>query len=156
MSLRVFQHANYPFLGWAKRAYVISGILFAIGVVAMIVNVFTIGSWLAYGVDFTGGTRMVVRVPQGVTVAEIRDALGGDEDLPISRFGAENEFTIRVPGKAADVVEKLAAKSILGGVPVSRLEPDKPDLADLVLVASTEINTDDDRAALAAALKEVL
>ena len=67
-----------------------------------------------------------------------------------------NEFTIRVPGKAADVVEKLAAKSILGGVPVSRLEPDKPDLADLILVASTEINTDDDRAALAAALKEVL
>jgi len=67
-----------------------------------------------------------------------------------------NEFTIRVPGKAADVIEKLVAKDILGGVPVSRLEPDKPDLADLILVASTEINTDDDRAAFAAALKEVL
>ena len=67
-----------------------------------------------------------------------------------------NEFTIKVPGKAADVIEKLAAKDILGGVPVSRLEPYKPDLADLILVASTEINTDDDRAAFAAALKEVL
>jgi len=67
-----------------------------------------------------------------------------------------NEFTIRVPGKAADVIEKLAAKGVLGGVPVSRLEPDKPDLADLILVASTEINTDDDRAAYAAALKEIL
>ena len=67
-----------------------------------------------------------------------------------------NEFTIKVPGKAADVIEKLAAKDILGGVPVSRLEPDKPELADLILVASTEINTDDDRAAFAAALKEVL
>ena len=67
-----------------------------------------------------------------------------------------NEFTIRVPGKAADVIEKLAAKGVLGGVPVSRLEPDKPNLADLILVASTEINTDDDRAAYAAALKEVL
>ncbi len=67
-----------------------------------------------------------------------------------------NEFTIKVPGKAADVIEKLAANGVLGGVPVSRLEPDQPDLADLILVASTEINTDDDRAAFAAALKEVL
>ena len=67
-----------------------------------------------------------------------------------------NEFTIRVPGKAAAVIEKLVEKGVLGGVPVSRLEPDKPDLADLILVASTEINTDNDRAAFAAALKEVL
>ena len=67
-----------------------------------------------------------------------------------------NEFTIRVPGNAADVIEKLAAKGVLGGVPVSRLEPDKPDLADLILVASTEINTDDDRAAYGVALKEIL
>ena len=67
-----------------------------------------------------------------------------------------NEFTIKVPGNAADVIEKLVGKGVLGGVPVSRLEPDKPELADLILVASTEINTDDDRAALAAALKEVL
>ena len=54
------------------------------------------------------------------------------------------------------MIEKLAAKGVLGGVPVSRLEPDAPDLADLILVASTEINTDDDRAAYAAALKEML
>jgi glycine dehydrogenase subunit 1 len=67
-----------------------------------------------------------------------------------------NEFTIRVPGKAADVIEKLAASGVLGGVPVSRLEPDAPDLADLILVASTEINTDDDRVAFVAALKEIL
>ncbi len=67
-----------------------------------------------------------------------------------------NEFTIRVPGKAAAVIEKLVEKGVIGGVPVSRLEPDKPDLADLILVASTEINTDNDRAAFAAALKEVL
>ena len=45
---------------------------------------------------------------------------------------------------------------MLGGVPVSRLWPDDPDLADLIVVASTEVNTDEDRAAYAAALKEVL
>jgi glycine dehydrogenase subunit 1 len=54
------------------------------------------------------------------------------------------------------VIEKLAAKGVLGGVPVSRLEPGRRDLADLIVVASTEVNTDDDRAAYAQALKEVL
>jgi glycine dehydrogenase subunit 1 len=67
-----------------------------------------------------------------------------------------NEFTIRVPGAAANVIEKLAAKNVLGGVPVSRLEPSHPELSDLIVVAATEINTDDDRVAYAKALKEVL
>jgi glycine dehydrogenase subunit 1 len=67
-----------------------------------------------------------------------------------------NEFTIRVRGDAAETIERLAAKGVLGGVPVSRLEPDRPDLADLILVAATETNTEADRAAYVAALKEVL
>jgi glycine dehydrogenase subunit 1 len=41
-------------------------------------------------------------------------------------------------------------------VPVSRLEPERSELANLMVVASTEINTDADRAVYAAALKEVL
>jgi glycine dehydrogenase subunit 1 len=44
---------------------------------------------------------------------------------------------------------------VLAGVPASRLLPGA-GLGDLLLVASTEMNTDDDRAALVAALKEVL
>jgi glycine dehydrogenase subunit 1 len=67
-----------------------------------------------------------------------------------------NEFTIRVPGDAAQVIEKLASKGVLGGVPVSRLAPGVPGLADLIVVASTEVNTDEDRAAYAKALKEVV
>jgi glycine dehydrogenase subunit 1 len=86
----------------------------------------------------------------------LADRLAGVKGVTVLNGAFFNEFTIRVPGKATDVIEKLAAKGVLGGVPVSRLEPDKPDLADLILVASTEINTDDDRAAYAAALKEIL
>jgi glycine dehydrogenase subunit 1 len=67
-----------------------------------------------------------------------------------------NEFTIRVPGKGIDVVEKLAAKGVLGGVPAARLSPDNPDLGDLIIVASSEVNTDEDRAAYVATLGEVL
>jgi glycine dehydrogenase subunit 1 len=67
-----------------------------------------------------------------------------------------NEFTIRVPGDANDVIEKLARKGVLGGVPGPRLWPGNPDMRDLIIVASTEVNTDEDRAAYVAALKEVL
>jgi glycine dehydrogenase subunit 1 len=53
------------------------------------------------------------------------------------------------------VVEKLVAKGVLGGVPVSRLLSGK-GLDDLIIVANTEVNTDEDRATFVAALKEVL
>ena len=66
-----------------------------------------------------------------------------------------NEFTLRLPRAAAEVVEALAARGVLGGVPVSRLVPNA-GLDDLLLVASTEVNSDDDRAALVVALKEIL
>jgi glycine dehydrogenase subunit 1 len=67
-----------------------------------------------------------------------------------------NEFTIRVPGNAAEVIERLASKGVLGGVPVSRLEPQRPELSDLIVVAVTETSTAADRSAYAAALSEVL
>jgi glycine dehydrogenase subunit 1 len=66
-----------------------------------------------------------------------------------------NEFTVKLSKPAAEVVERLAEKGVLAGVPVSRLLPGA-GLDNLLLVASTEVNTDDDRAALVAALKEVL
>jgi glycine dehydrogenase subunit 1 len=101
------------------------------------------------------GLRRLAAVNHANAV-RLADALSGVKGVRVLNDTFFNEFTIRVPGKANDVIEKLAAKGILGGVPVSRLEPDKSDLADLILVASTETNTDADRAALVAALKEVL
>ncbi len=65
-----------------------------------------------------------------------------------------NEFTIRVKGDAVAVIDKLAAKGVLGGVPYARLVPGTH--TDLILVAATEVNTDDDRAAYAKALAEVV
>ena len=67
-----------------------------------------------------------------------------------------NEFTLRLDRPAAPVVEALAARQILGGLPVSRLYPESPDLTNLLLVAVTEMATEADMAALAAGLREVL
>jgi len=54
------------------------------------------------------------------------------------------------------VVDALAAKGILAGVPASRLFGNKGGADDLLIVATTETATDDDFAALEAGLKEVL
>ncbi|MCB1473739.1 MAG: aminomethyl-transferring glycine dehydrogenase subunit GcvPA [Rhodobiaceae bacterium] len=85
----------------------------------------------------------------------LAEALAGVKGVKVLSGSFFNEFAISVPGKAADVIEKLADRGVLGGVPFSRLDPDS-GLDDVILVASTEINTDEDRAAYAAALKEVL
>ena len=67
-----------------------------------------------------------------------------------------NEFTLRLPKPAAPVVEALAARRILAGVPVSRLIPDDPAVENLLLLAATETSTEHGMAPLVAGLKEVL
>jgi glycine dehydrogenase subunit 1 len=66
-----------------------------------------------------------------------------------------NEFTVRLPKPAADVVDTLAERGVLAGVPVSRLLPNA-GLDDLLLVAATETTSDKDIVALGTALEEVL
>ena len=64
-----------------------------------------------------------------------------------------NEFTLRLPRPAAPIVDTLAARGILAGVPVSRLMPQR---ANDLLVTATELTTDADIAALDTALREAL
>src|SRR6478609_5298696 len=101
------------------------------------------------------GLRRLARINHANAV-KLADALGKVPGVKVLNDTFFNEFTIRVPENAAEVIEKLAQKGVLGGVPVSRLEPGRPELADLIVVASTEVNTDADRAAYAKALKAVL
>jgi len=92
--MRLFAHANYPFLEWRRRAYLVSALALAIGLAGVIYNFATIGSWLSYGVDFTGGTVVQVAFEQPTTVDEIRAV---DPNWEIKRFGTGDEFEIRMP-----------------------------------------------------------
>ncbi|MDP2010578.1 MAG: aminomethyl-transferring glycine dehydrogenase subunit GcvPA [Phenylobacterium sp.] len=83
---------------------------------------------------------------------ELREALAAVPGVEILSPRFFNEFAIRVPGKAADVVEALLADGVVAGVPFSRLDP-KAGMDDVLLVAATETTTRDDIAAFAKALK---
>ncbi len=113
MQLWIFRNAHFSFLDWRRKAYVVSLAAILAGVLAMAVNVFALGNWQNYGVDFTGGTRVVVQVDPSTTVAELREALGGAQAPPISEFGSDNEYTVRVPlggtGEPEEVANEVAA-----------------------------------------------
>jgi glycine dehydrogenase subunit 1 len=101
-----------------------------------------------------GFTRLAaLNHAKAVQLADAVAATGKSKLISDSFF---NEFTLRLSRPAAETVEKLAERGILGGVPVSRFYPDRPELADLLLVAATETNSADDMARLCAALAEVL
>ena len=113
---------------------------------------------LAFSIHMTllgeSGLRTLARVnhANAVKLADMLARVPGVEVLNETFF---NEFTIRVKGDAGQLVERLAAQGILAGVPVSRLLP-RAGFDDFLLIASTETNTDEDRAALVAALSSQL
>jgi glycine dehydrogenase subunit 1 len=67
-----------------------------------------------------------------------------------------NEFTLRLPCPAVDVAQALVDKGVMAGVRASRLYPHEKALTDLLIVAATETNTDEDIAAYGQALEEVV
>ncbi len=109
--MRLFGNAHYHFIEQRKKAYVFSGTLIAIGLAAMVFNIATLGSWLRYGVDFTGGSLVQVRFTgASVDAADVRRALGGATAPPITRFGEENEFVIRAPLDEGTSIEQVAGE----------------------------------------------
>ena len=114
---------------------------------------------LAFTIHMTllgeAGLRRLARInhANAVTLASQLAKVRGVEVITPAFF---NEFTIRVDADAQNTIDALAKKGVMGGVPVSRLEPEHRNLRDLIIVASTEINTDEDRAAYVQALQEVL
>jgi glycine dehydrogenase subunit 1 len=85
----------------------------------------------------------------------LKDALAGIKGVDVLTPRFFNEFTVKLNKPAAEVIEALVDKGILGGVPFVRLSHD-PSHADLLIVAVTETVSEVDQARYVAALTEVL
>jgi len=113
---------------------------------------------LAFSIHLTllgqTGLAQLARVNHANAV-DLAERLGAVPGVRVLNTNFFNEFTIRTPRPAAELVEALARRDIIAGLPVSRLAP-SAGLDDLLVVASTEINTPEDRAAYAEALRECL
>ena len=114
---------------------------------------------LAFSIHMTllgeAGLRQLAGINHGrakAAAAELAKVPG----VSLLNSGFFNEFTLVLPKAARPVIHELAEKGILGGVSLGRLYPDNDALANGLVVAVTETVTEEDIAAFAAALKEVL
>ena len=66
-----------------------------------------------------------------------------------------NEFAIRLPKSAVDVVDTLAGNGVIAGVPYARLDHDA-GLDDVLIVCATETTLPEDIAIFAHSLDRVI
>ena len=92
---RVFTNTSYDFSRWGWHAILLSLVIIGAGVLTLVTR------GLPLGVDFSGGTLVIVEfAQQGVTEEAVRDAvaaLPGDE--VVQRYGsaADRRFLVRLP-----------------------------------------------------------
>lgn len=88
------------------------------------------------------GLRQLAALNHQKAVA-LRDALKAVPGVEVLTPRFFNEFAIKLPKDAADVVETLAGHGVIAGVPYSRLDAGA-GLDDVLLVAATETTLDID------------
>lgn len=87
--MRIFENTNYDFIGSRKTAYIISSAVLIIGLISMLVRGFNLG------IDFKGGTEMVVRFANPVTISDVRSSVGAAGiNGQIKEYGSNREVII--------------------------------------------------------------
>ena len=89
--MRFFENFNYDFLGKRKVAYLISGTLFLIGIIAALTRGFQ------FGIDFKGGSEIVLQFEKPISIAVVRTNVEniGLGNLEVKTFGGETGVMIR-------------------------------------------------------------
>jgi len=123
--IELIKNPNINFLGKRHIAYVISGIVLIIGIVA-IVQIATGRANL--GIDFAGGTAIQLKFEKPVALHDVRAALenSGLKDLDLQDLPSENKVLIRVKkselelGKVSDTITGVLSQGF----------PDNPYVVD--------------------------
>jgi preprotein translocase subunit SecF len=92
--MQIFTKANYNFLRWRWHALALSAVIVLAGVAAVL------RTGLPLGIDFSGGTAIVVKFEKPVGEEAVLDALGDvGGEKSVQRYGepADNELLIRLP-----------------------------------------------------------
>jgi preprotein translocase subunit SecF len=93
--MQIFTNANYDFIRWRWHALILSALLVLAGIAYAVMR-----GGVPLGIDFTGGTLIVVRFTEPVTEDAVRKAL---DPLPgekvVQKYGdpSVNEILIRLP-----------------------------------------------------------
>ena len=88
--MQIFHNANYNFIRWRWHALALSFLVVAAGLVAIVTQ------GLPLGIDFSGGTQLIVKFEQAVPLDRVREALPGDEQVQQFDDPAQNQVLIRL------------------------------------------------------------
>ena len=101
----IFKNPNFDFLKWRWPAVGLSCLIIAGGAVAVVLQ-----GGLALGIDFSGGTSVIVQFDNPVTEDAVRDAVGGAVgESVVQQYGDAdaNEILIRLPQSGPEVGTSL-------------------------------------------------
>ena len=115
--IELIKNTNINFLGKRYIAFVVSGILSAIGIIAVI-QIATGHANL--GIDFAGGTAIQFKFEKPVALHEIRLALeaGGLKDFDLQDLPSENKILIRVKktdyklGEVSETITSILSQKV--------------------------------------------
>jgi preprotein translocase subunit SecF len=108
--LEILGKTNVDFMGKRRYAFLFSGIMVVLGVIALI----QIARGQAnLGIDFAGGTAVQLKFDQSIRIEDARTALesNGLADAELQEFGQENKLLIRV--KASTTIEEKTAEKVV-------------------------------------------
>ncbi|HEX2623674.1 MAG TPA: aminomethyl-transferring glycine dehydrogenase subunit GcvPA [Sphingomicrobium sp.] len=113
---------------------------------------------LAFSIHMTllgeKGLRTLAEINHARAV-EVANRLAALPGVRVVNDAFFNEFTVELPVEARPAVHAMVEKGVLGGVSLGRLYPGVDALKAGLVIAVTEIASDEDIDALEAALKEV-
>jgi preprotein translocase subunit SecF len=98
--MHIFKNADYNFLRWRWYAIALSWVVIIAGIVTMATK------GLPKGVEFSGGTIVIVKFDQATSVQQVRNALGRSmgENAVVQAYGdpASHQVMVRVPQVGAE------------------------------------------------------
>jgi preprotein translocase subunit SecF len=108
--MRIFDNPNFNFIKWRWQAIGLSALIVVAGLVTVIAR-----GGLPLGVDFTGGTVILLQFNQPVSEDAVRNALGSlSADAVVQRSGpvGANQIMIRLPLGEGDANLDASARAV--------------------------------------------
>lgn len=94
--MRFFGKTNIDFMGKRRLWYTVSAAVIVIGMISLLIK------GVDYGIDFLGGTELIVAFSQNVQTGDVRSAMEkiGFPKAEIKTFGSERDILIRTTEQA--------------------------------------------------------
>jgi len=107
--MRLFKKTNIDFLGKRKMLYVVSIAMVLVGMISVVFK------GINYGIDFQGGTEIVLAFQQKVEISDLRTSLTkvGLGSSEIKFYGNENYVLIRTSEQAEGTATADKIKSVV-------------------------------------------